>query len=138
MKLNIVYTISETIYYMARVSLDSLFASNKKNKINLYILYDEKLSQNNLDELKNLSNIYKNCAAVNTLAIDSQKYKKFGRISNLRREKTKLPTINHATYHPPAPFPTHHLPHLPPSLRTLLPLRWNRNNGRYHPNDLIP
>jgi hypothetical protein len=23
-------------------------------------------------------------------------------------------------------------------LRTLLPLRWNRNNGRYHPNDLIP
>lgn len=71
--MNIVYTVSEKAFYMAMVSIHSMFENNKAHTINLYILYDDSLPNEFLEKF-NLLKKYNNCENLNLIKINSLKY----------------------------------------------------------------
>ncbi len=73
MKMNIVYTVSEKTFYMAMVSIHSMFESNKSHAINLYILYDDTMAKEFTSKF-NLLKKYPNCENLNLIKMDSRKF----------------------------------------------------------------
>ncbi len=80
--MNIVYTINEKTFYMAMVSIHSLFENNKNNDINLYILYDETLEKEFFAKLNQLKKIYTNCKNLNLIKINHLKYSAVAKFYN--------------------------------------------------------
>ena len=79
--MNVAFVFTSKYFYIGYVSLYSFLKSNKKNKINLYIVHDENLPQKKIDELKFFEK-FKNIQSFNFIKINSSKYTKFNSTCN--------------------------------------------------------
>ncbi|MCR4881480.1 MAG: ATP-binding cassette domain-containing protein [bacterium] len=76
MEINVAYSISEENFYMAMVSIYSLFANNQNNNINLYIIYDGTVRQEFISKFDIIKK-YDNCSSLYCAKINHIKYTSF-------------------------------------------------------------
>ncbi len=72
--MNVAFVITEKYFYIGYVAISSFLTHNKD--VNLYIVHDETLPSDKLDELKNFEG-HKYVKSFNIITIDSDKYKNF-------------------------------------------------------------